>query len=388
MSKKFPDRKEDFSADCGQFPDLTVQRCHVAALFRRKTGVENAMTPQPPLSADDDLDGLDFGPGPYDGPQTQLAGHDELEEEQTQERRFGDHEIGLWRAAQGNLAAELAALTFGVGQLDERLRQGPAGSLRRLALMEVADLGWWAGEHVGLDRLILATEDRLAGVQDQSLALSAMLWSVRRLVQSAGPGNDAHLIAGFLGRARPTDPPGADLRNLAAVLTRTGHLHPVVRGGLVFHLWRALGGGGTARDLEAAVLGAKVAAGELTGGARFLPLALSSGAGLRGSGTPEQRLAAWLQGAARATSAALMHLDRMSDWRVRAAEHMAGLSGRTPHRLAAVFADWPVVSAPLAERETGASRAAVQRNLDMMQGRDLIREITGQGRFRLWTVKL
>jgi Fe2+ or Zn2+ uptake regulation protein len=44
------------------------------------------------------------------------------------------------------------------------------------------------------------------------------------------------------------------------------------------------------------------------------------------------------------------------------------------------------VSAPMAEALTGASRAAVQRNLAWMEARGLIREVTGQGRFRMWRI--
>ncbi|WP_313137851.1 hypothetical protein [Paracoccus jeotgali] len=38
----------------------------------------------------------------------------------------------------------------------------------------------------------------------------------------------------------------------------------------------------------------------------------------------------------------------------------------------------------MAQALTGASRAAVQRNLAWMESRELVREITGQGRFRMW----
>jgi Fe2+ or Zn2+ uptake regulation protein len=38
----------------------------------------------------------------------------------------------------------------------------------------------------------------------------------------------------------------------------------------------------------------------------------------------------------------------------------------------------------MAEALTGASRAAVQRNLAWMEARGLIREVTGQGRYRMW----
>jgi Fe2+ or Zn2+ uptake regulation protein len=38
----------------------------------------------------------------------------------------------------------------------------------------------------------------------------------------------------------------------------------------------------------------------------------------------------------------------------------------------------------MAETLTSASRAAVQRNLAWMEARGLIREMTGQGRYRMW----
>lgn len=63
---------------------------------------------------------------------------------------------------------------------------------------------------------------------------------------------------------------------------------------------------------------------------------------------------------------------------------MTLLSGRTPPALRAVLTEWPLVSAPMAQALTSASRAAVQRNLAWMQERGLIREVTGQGRFRMW----
>jgi Fe2+ or Zn2+ uptake regulation protein len=44
-----------------------------------------------------------------------------------------------------------------------------------------------------------------------------------------------------------------------------------------------------------------------------------------------------------------------------------------------------MVSAPQAQKETGASRAAVERNLTLLEARGLIREVTGAGRFRVWT---
>jgi len=65
---------------------------------------------------------------------------------------------------------------------------------------------------------------------------------------------------------------------------------------------------------------------------------------------------------------------------------MTPLSGKTTRALRAVLTEWPLVSAPMAEALTGASRAAIQRNLAWMEARGLIRELTGQGRFRMWCV--
>ena len=63
---------------------------------------------------------------------------------------------------------------------------------------------------------------------------------------------------------------------------------------------------------------------------------------------------------------------------------MAPLSGRTPPALRAGLTAWPLMSAPMAEALTDVSRAAVQRNLAWMQAQGLVREMTGQGRYRMW----
>jgi len=81
---------------------------------------------------------------------------------------------------------------------------------------------------------------------------------------------------------------------------------------------------------------------------------------------------------------AMRTLDDVEAWAARAEAEMTKLSGRTPPALRAVLTEWPLVSAPMAEALTGASRAAVQRNLAWFEGRGLIREVTGQGRYRMW----
>lgn len=80
----------------------------------------------------------------------------------------------------------------------------------------------------------------------------------------------------------------------------------------------------------------------------------------------------------------MRHLDDIEAWSTRAQAAMVGRSGRTPHALRSALTDWPLISAPMAEALSGASRAAVQRNLNWMEAQGLIREVTGQGRFRMW----
>ncbi|MCC5993143.1 MAG: hypothetical protein JJT99_11530 [Rhodobacteraceae bacterium] len=139
--------------------------------------------------------------------------------------------------------------------------------------------------------------------------------------------------------------------------------------------------------LEPAVMAARIGASEGKG-AVFAPLAMGGAmnrsGGLRAGGSPADRLARWLDGMETACQTAMRQLDDIEAWSARAVAEMASLSGRTPPALRAVLTEWPLVSAPMAEALTGASRAAVSRNLSWMQARGLIREVTGQGRFRMW----
>ena len=83
---------------------------------------------------------------------------------------------------------------------------------------------------------------------------------------------------------------------------------------------------------------------------------------------------------------AMRHLDDIEVWSARAETETISLSGKILRALLAVLTEWPLASAPMAEAVTSSSRAAVQRNLAWMEARGLIREVTGQGRFRMWRV--
>lgn len=291
-----------------------------------------------------------------------------------------------WRKAEADHAAQLARIAGRLGALDDRLRRGPEGWRHRLALIEAADLSWLVGDRIGPDRLALWFSMRLSGAQDDTAALARVGWAMRRL--TAGPGPEVDLSA-FLDRRDPknmadeaepfAERAGAWLDLMADSL----ELHPITRACMGFHLWSLAGLGQQGDRIEAAVTASRIAASECKG-AIFAPLAMGGAGGLRSGGRPVERLARWLIGMETAGLTAMRHLDDIEAWSARAESEMAPLSGKTPRALRATLTEWPLVSAQMAEALTDASRAAVQRNLTWMEARGLVREITGQGRYRMW----
>lgn len=289
-----------------------------------------------------------------------------------------------WLDAQGTLSGDLASACLAFGRLDARLATAGEGMRLRLALQEIADLGWLTGSRIGVERLSLFIALRI-GAGDDAALLGHFAWGVRRLTSPGtviGQGRWAASLASFLGFE------GEAVLDLADAMDGTEVLHPITRAAFLFHAWKMAGAERDARDIEGGVTAARLAGEKLGRGALFLPLALGSGTALRGQGTVLARLAAFLRGAEQASLSALMMIERMTDWEERVREALKDCSGRTPGELVQVFARWPMVSAPMAEEHVGASRAAVQRNLDLMTARGVIREITGQGRYRIWTAAL
>jgi HTH DNA binding domain len=293
-----------------------------------------------------------------------------------------------WRKAEAGDAAHLARVAGRVGALDDRLKRGPEGWRHRLALIESADLSWFAGDRIGPDRLALWISMRISSLQDDTAALTRVGWAVRRL--TGGPGPEVDLSA-FLDRRDPENmadeaEPFADRAggwlNLMAQAT---DLHPITRACMGFYLWSLAGLGHHSDRMEATVTAARIAASEGRG-AVFVPLAMGGAGGLRAAGRPTDRLTRWLDGMETACLSAMRHLDDVEAWAARAETEMTPLSGRTPQALRGVLTEWPLVSAPMAEAMTSASRAAVQRNLAWMEARGLIREVTGRGRYRMWRI--
>lgn len=295
-----------------------------------------------------------------------------------------------WARAEAGCAARLSRVAGRLGALDDRLRRGPLGWRHRLALIEAAELSWFVGDRVSPDRLALWLALRLSGAQEDSGALSRIGWAVRRL--TGGPGPEAGL-AGFLDRRDPENLADDAERftdradGWLALMGAARHLHPITRACLGFHLWSLAGLGQLGDRMEAAVTAGRIAAAEGKG-AIFAPVAMGGAGGLRVGGPPVERLTRWLDGMNNACLAAMRHLDDLEIWTTHAETVMSVLSGRTPPALRAALTEWPLVSAPMAETLIGASRAAVQRNLAWMEMRGLIREVTGQGRFRMWRAEV
>lgn len=286
-----------------------------------------------------------------------------------------------WRAAEAALSADLAEMAFDLGRLSERVARAGLGAVQRLALAEASSLSWWSGDRVTADRLALWLSYRIGAADEGGEGLIRTAWAARRLAAPAGQGSGiAGVLAAVLGEEGRADP--GLLGDVAAEVRALDGAHAVTRGCALSHLWRALDERPDhLRGLEAAVLGARLAG---QGALPFLPLTLTGFSGLTTSGSPESRLAGWITGAHRAVLSALMTLERLSKWRTRAQRETADLQGRTPAKLIAALTSHPMLAAPQAELDTGASRAAVQRNLDILVARGLAREVTGQGRFRVW----
>jgi hypothetical protein len=323
--------------------------------------------------------------------------------------------VDAWRAAEAGQAAQLARVSARLGILDERLRRGPAGWRQRLALIEASDLSWLTQDRIGLDRLSLYMELRVSTVTDDAQALYRIGWTVRRLTGGPAPlarRSGVGDLETFLDRR---DRPGQGERfegakapsrvaemaereafedraaGWLAMMNQAENLHPVTRACMGFHFWHVAELSPIDDPLEAAVTAARVAIADLAPsgsapGAIFAPIAMGGGGGFRAIGDQPARLARWLSAMESATLAALRRLDEIEAWVAAAERTMAPLSGKTPPMLRDIFTSWPLVSVQMAEKMTGAHRATVQRNIDWMEGRGLIREVTGQGRYRMWRI--
>lgn len=359
------------------------------------------MKPRPPYSKADDPDAAGEITGPYDGESAEdglwfLPGPDPDADGEAdpfapplpQAPRQALFDLGEWRAAEAALAQPLADLALDLGRLLERVETMGQGAAERLAQEEAAALSWWTGDRIAPDRIALWLAWRIGAAGEDGEALIRTAWATRRLAspRPAGQGRAAAL-AGHLGL--DADLPSGLLEDFASLLPGPGELGAVARGCLAFQLWRVLDERPAhLRDIEAAVLGVRLGLGVEGAALGFLPLTLAGIGALTGGGPVERRLRAWISGAQNAVLSALLKLDRLRAWRAQALAACAELSGRTPVLLVEALSRHPMVAVPQLMAETGASRPALHRNLGLFEARGLVREVTGQGRFKVWAAKV
>lgn len=316
-----------------------------------------------------------------------------------------------WLAAEAGQYRALLRAVQALARFGERLRAGPEGMAERFALGTVSALLRGDGIWLGADQIALYRALRIAG-DDTAQDLARASWAVRRLSGGSGDGGgdaDGPLdgLRAFLGRrvvSHPQQPIGQErpvgdeLDELSGKwLADLGGLkdaHPLTRAAFGFALWRALAITPLDQRLEPGIGALMIGA---AGQARFLALTQGRlfGAGVGetgaggGAGAVAVRLAEFYGAAEAGARAALSEMDRLSKWQARAQQSVAGHSGRTPGLLVPLFLRFPVVSVSvaLAAQRSGCSRVAVSRNLRLLDHLGLIREVTGQSRYRFWTVR-
>lgn len=299
-----------------------------------------------------------------------------------------------WLSAEAAQYRLLLSAAQAVARYGERLRHAPKGVAERLALMTVSALLRSEGIWIGPEQIALYRAFRL-GSDDTARDLSRADWAVRRLI-SGPPAQDG--LRAFLGRVSVSDPlpdgdrpTGSELDLLGQDWTDAllNDAHPLTRAAHGFATWRKHALTPYDEMLEPSVAALLLGAGA---DAPFLPMAEGHRFDRHqvepGADAATARLFAFLNAIEAGALRASMELDRLRDWRRKAAETTAGLSGRTPPLLISTLLRFPILSAELAAETIGCSRPSARRNLALFHDCGLIREVTGQERYRFWAALL
>jgi hypothetical protein len=317
---------------------------------------------------------------------------------------------GVWLDAEAALARPLAEAVEAFTRLDERLRAwDPAharAGLQRLALAQAAALLWAEGAAVEVERLTLWGASRTGRIAADDGGMARAAWAARRLARGRWTLASPAAVARFEGRSPRGEGGGGDRDDLAAPLGAFARLRGAawiaaaetwaaeVRGLRAAHrftqacvaerAWRLAGLSDATAVVEPAVAAMMISGRAGRGGAPFTPLARRR---TPGGERAADRLRGFYADIAAGCAEALIALERMQSWRARAEAAIAGLSGRTPRLLVALLAARVAVSAQDAAESGGVSVSAAQRNLALLVERGVAREITGQGRFRMWVMR-
>lgn len=268
----------------------------------------------------------------------------------------------IWQNAERDVAALLADTAETIGRLNERLHHMPDGVAHRLDIIEVCALMALDGVRIGPERLALYRAGRVAA-GDDAAELARANWALRRLQRGAGPLEDPAAFFDLRGSEQ-----------FASWQHRQSQLsaHPLTQSGFACAaLWSEV--------LEQdQTLYAAIAARRLAPAGTRLTHAMRRE--LIG-----HDLTLWLTAIKRSTANALLETQRLQDWVTRAETYPLS---RQTRALIPTLMRHPVLPVSLAMLETTASRASCQRGLERLDSLGLIREMTGQTRYRFWAIAL
>ncbi len=274
-----------------------------------------------------------------------------------------------WQAQEHQQARLLADTTEALGRLRERIRFLPPGCRERLALGEITAQLALDGLRLGPERLALYRAGRLPS-GDDAMELARANWGLRRITSAGDPLRDP---GAFFDR-RGSDEFATQAETWRQTVT-TFQAHPLTQAGYATALLRSTGLVGD-QLLEPIVAALCIGGPDLS-----LRAAQRTEMGLNG-------LAPWLEAIQRSVQACLMELARIHTWLDSAHAQLAQQSGATPAKLVDALLKFPTLSVPLAQAETGASKASCQRGLQRLTQLGLTQELTGQARYRFWAAAL
>lgn len=297
------------------------------------------------------------------------------------ERELPFADLSAWARAEGLMPRTLADAAAALARLAARLEY--LGGAARVLPLELAELSWQSGARIGADQICLhlAGAGRATVEEDRARQMAGLSWAARRLDAGRFDPRD---LGSFLGEGEAAPDLAEARADWAVRLDAAEHLHPLTRAAFAFALWQGMGLSSSTRVIEPAVMASLLAAEGQGRGITYVPFALGANRYLTAGGPPDDRLTLWFQAAERGAKRALMELERAGIWAAKARAATADLSGRGPTALIRLFEASPFVSTALGVKHGPNSRAATQANLNLFEARGLIREITGQGRFRLW----
>ncbi len=315
-----------------------------------------------------------------------------------------------WVAAEQALLHPLAAAARQLGRLEHALSDPEIGqgAATRLALQEASNLLWLEGVRLRPERLWMFRVDAGGGDALARADYTLGLWALERLTGAWALG-DEETLARFLGRWR-VDRPDESLADLSglqaaeetaaaradwlAAYSASATLHPLTRAAYLADLWRRSGPGGRDREVEAIVIAARLAAGDVeTGAMTFAPLVFGGrrrafgghdGAG-GAAGKAEATLSRFLEAVDGGARRALLELRRLSDWRARAA---AAPLKKSAAGLIPLLASEYAVTTGRAEAHLGSVRQTALTALKVLESHGLAREITGGQSFFYWAANL